>query len=142
MYKIIVFTHGDLSESLKNTAELISGSNDDVEFFGIPLGCDTDKVLDQISKSINQSEQAGVDVLVFTDLFFGTPFNLLMTIVNSHKFSHITGVNLPILLEAITLQDQKDLLFHEVLDDLVSKGRASVVNCDILVQELLRKKES
>lgn len=142
MYKIIVFTHGDLSKSLKNTAEMISGFNDDVEFFGIPLGCDTGKVLDQISKSIDQSEQAGVDVLVFTDLFFGTPFNLLMTIVNSHKFSHITGVNLPILLEAITLQDQKDLLFHEVLDDLVSKGRASVVNCDILVQELLRKKES
>lgn len=121
---------------------MISGFNDDVEFFGIPLGCDTGKVLDQITTSIDQSEQAGVDVLVFTDLFFGTPFNLLMTIVNSHKFSHITGVNLPILLEAITLQDQKDLLFHEVLDDLVSKGRASVVNCDILVQELLRKKES
>ncbi len=142
MYKIIVFTHGDLSESLKNTAELISGANDNVEFFGIPLGCDTGTVLNQVSESFIQAESSGLNVLIFTDLFFGTPFNLLMTIVGRHKFSHITGVNLPMLLEAIALHDQENLVFEEVISDIVSKGREAIVDCDNFVQELLIKKES
>lgn len=137
MYKIIVFTHGDLSKSFKNTAELISGPNDSVEFFGIYLGCDTGAVLSQVIESIIQAESVGVNVLILTDLFFGTPFNLLMTIVGRHKFSHITGVNLPMLLEAIALHDQKDLVFEQVISDLVSQGRDAIVDCDKFVQEIL-----
>ena len=140
MYKIIVFTHGDLSESLKNTAELITGHTDNVEFYGIPLGVDTGAVLNQISESIGQSEAANINVLVLTDLFFGTPFNLLMTIVGTHKFSHITGVNLPMLLEAISLQDQEDLRFDEVITNLVIMGREAIGDCDKFVQKLLSKK--
>lgn len=139
MYKIIVFTHGDLSESLKNTAELISGSNEHVEYYGIPLGCDTGAVLSQVSASIREAETSGFDVLVLTDLFFGTPFNLLMTIVGDHKFSHITGVNLPMLLEAIAFQDQDEVPFPEIVNDLVVKGREAIDNCDKFVQNLLKK---
>lgn len=139
MFKIIVFTHGDLSESLKNTAELISGSNEHVEYYGIPLGCDTDEVLSRVSASIKEADASGFDVLVFTDLFFGTPFNLLMTIVGNHKFSHITGVNLPMLLEAIAFQDQDELPFPDLVNDLVTKGRDAIDNCDKFVQKLLKK---
>jgi len=134
MFKIIVFTHGDLAKCLKETAELISGSNDNVEFFGVPLGCDTGAVLRQVSNSIRTAENSGDNVLVFTDLFFGTPFNLLLSITGSHKFGHITGVNLPILLEAMAMQDQNELSFEDLISDLVSKGKEAVVNCQKIVQ--------
>ncbi|MEL7625461.1 MAG: hypothetical protein AAGU15_01205 [Anaerolineaceae bacterium] len=139
MYKIIVFTHGDLSESLKKTAELISGRNDNVDFYGIPLGCDTAAMLGQVVNSIKMAEESDKDVLIFTDLFFGTPFNLLMTIVGKYKFSHIAGVNLPMLLEAMSMQDQKGLVFEDVVNDLVSKGKQTIVNCDKFVKDLVKK---
>lgn len=142
MFKVIVFTHGDLSESLKNTAELISGVNENVEYFGIPLGCDTNAVLNDVSESILASERAGMDVLVFTDLFFGTPFNLLLSLSSKMSFSHITGVNLPMLLEAIALQDQQVLDFKTVVADLVIKGREAITDCDVYVKKLLSKQES
>lgn len=141
MYKIIVFTHGELSNSLKKTAELISGPNPNVEFYGIPLGCDTGEVLDQVKASLRDSKIRNVDTLIFTDLFYGTPFNLLMSIVNSNQFSHVTGVNLPMLLEAIVLQDQKEINFCNIVSDLVAKGRESIVDCDKFVQDLLNRKE-
>lgn len=136
MYKIIVFTHGNLSQSLKDTAELISGINELVEYYGIPLGVDTGPVLSKVSASIKESEAAGVDVLVLTDLYFGTPFNLLMTLINNHRFSHIAGVNLPILLEAMAYQEQKDLSFENLIGNLVSKGKEAIVNCDEIVKKI------
>ena len=71
MFKIIVFMHGDLAKSLKETAELISGSNDQVEYFGVPLGCDTGAVLNQVSASIKEAGITNLNVLVLTDLFSG-----------------------------------------------------------------------
>jgi|GEM_PF-237560 mannose/fructose-specific phosphotransferase system component IIA len=141
MFKIIVFTHGDLAKSLKETAELISGTNDHVEFFSIPLGCDTGAILSQVSASMKHSELSNTEVLVLTDLFSGTPFNLLMTLIRDHKFSHITGVNLPMLLEAISLQNQQGLPMERVISELVSKGREAIGDCNIFVHYLLEKKE-
>ncbi len=141
MYKIIVFTHGDLSKSLKETAELISGPAENVEYYGIPLGCDTTEVLKLIEISLESSISKNINTLIFTDLFFGTPFNLLMTILDSHQFSHVTGVNLPMLLEAIALQDQNEINFNSIAGDLVAKGRETIVNCDKLVQDLINRKE-
>lgn len=141
MFKIIVFTHGDLAKSLKETAELISGSNDQVECYSVPLGCDTGAVLSQVSASIKQAEISDTDVLVFTDLFSGTPFNLLMTLVGEHKFSHITGVNLPMLLEAISLQNQAELPMESVVSEVVSRGREAIGDCNAFVHYLLEKKE-
>lgn len=141
MVKIIVFTHGDLAKSLKETAELITGANDQVEFFGVPLGCDTGAVLSQVRDSIIQSEVLGLDVVVLTDLFSGTPFNLLMTLVGKHKFSHVTGVNLPMLLEAIALQNQPELAMDQVVSRLVSKGKDAIGDCSVLVHYLLESKE-
>ena len=140
MYKIIVFTHGDLAKSLKDTAELISGANELVECYGIPLGVDTNAVLSQVSASIKDAEKTGLDVLILTDLFFGTPFNLLISIVPDHKFSHVTGVNLPMLLEAFAFQDRDDKPFAEIVSELVSNGREAIDDCDVFVQRILSKK--
>jgi len=79
--------------------------------------------------------------LVLTDLFSGTPFNLLMTLIDDHKFNHITGVNLPMLLEAILLQNQPELSMESVVSAIVSKGREAIVDCNLLVHHLLGKKE-
>lgn len=141
MFKIIVFTHGDLARSLKETAELISGPNELVEYYGVPLGCDTGAVLSQVSDSISEAVAYGTGVLVLTDLFSGTPFNLLMTLVSDYKFSQITGVNLPILLEAISLQSEAELPMENVVRHLVSKGIESICDCSSLVHYLLEKKE-
>lgn len=140
MFKIIVFTHGDLAESLKKTAELISGKNELLEFFVLPYGCNTELVLQDVVESIKRSVEQGFEVLVFTDLFFGTPFNLLMTVVEEHDFSHITGLNLPMLLEAISYQGQNDMSLKEIVIDLVSKGRESIIDCDELVTKFSKLK--
>ena len=51
MYKVIVFTHGELGKGLLNSARMVSGPVDDVESFSILPGADTDAVLAEVEKS-------------------------------------------------------------------------------------------
>ncbi len=140
MYKIIVFTHGELSKGLKETAELISGPAKNVETYGITLGCDTNLVLEEVKASIEDASKNDLSVLVLSDLYFGTPFNLMMSLMSSHKFSHITGVNLPMLLEAISMQDE-NIAMDELTADLTEKGKEAIVDCNKFAQALLKNKE-
>ena len=52
MYKVIVFTHGDLGGGLLNSAQMVSGSVDDVDSFRILPGVDTSAVLAEVETLI------------------------------------------------------------------------------------------
>ena len=69
MYKVIVFTHGELGKGLLNSARMVSGPVDDVESFSILPGIDTDAVLAEVEASVHKSEEAGVPVLLLRTCF-------------------------------------------------------------------------
>ncbi|BBB47599.1 PTS system, mannose-specific IIA component /PTS system, mannose-specific IIB component [Pelolinea submarina] len=62
----------------------------------------------------------GEGVLIFTDLFGATPFNVAMRIYmeSNRKIEVIAGVNLPIVLEAVLCREKEDLgsIYKYVLD--------------------------
>ena len=134
MYKVIVFTHGELGKGLLNSARMVSGPVDDVESFSILPGIDTDAVLAKVEASVHKSEEAGVPVLLFTDLFFGTPFNLLVDLSQRAKFSHITGVNLPMLIEALSYRREADTDLRSLIPGFLEVGISGIVNCSELAQ--------
>ena len=78
MFKIIVFTHGPLAAALKEAASMLVGSLDQMECFSVMPGCDLSALSESVKDSITRSNAAGQGVLVFSDLFFGTPFNILV----------------------------------------------------------------
>jgi mannose/fructose-specific phosphotransferase system component IIA len=101
LYKIIVFTHGFLAESLVHAAQMILGDQPDLEPYAIQPGDDPDALLEAIRVSIVSSNRRGQGVLVLTDMMFGTPFNTMVRLDGQCVFTHITGTNLPLLLEAV-----------------------------------------
>ncbi|HLR35675.1 MAG TPA: PTS sugar transporter subunit IIA [Tissierellales bacterium] len=112
MIGILVVTHGDLSKEVIKSAELIIGSQDNYKALGLKHGSNIEEfesnVLDQIE---NLSSKEGV--LVFVDLYGGSPFNTiaknLNKLNNSIKLECISGVNLPIVLEAFLNRDELNL---------------------------------
>ena len=100
MYKIIVFTHGSLAESLVRTSRLILGNQPDIETYCVEPGCNLEEMRNGVEQSIRRSNDAGQEVLVLTDLMYGTPFNTMIQLEEECSFTHITGTNLPLLIEA------------------------------------------
>ena len=73
MYKIIVFTHGSLAESLVRTSRLILGNQPDIETYCVEPGCNLEEMRNGVEQSIRRSNDSGQEVLVLTDLMYGTP---------------------------------------------------------------------
>jgi PTS system mannose-specific IIA component len=133
MIGVVVVTHGQLANELVNAAEMIVG--DLPQFAAVSIGWH-DEVNDaraDIAQAIERV-QGDSGVLVLTDMFGGTPSNLGMTFLDSHRVEVITGVNLPMLIKLASLASSKDLL--GAAREMRDHGRSAIwVASDLLRAE-------
>jgi len=128
MYDIVVFTHGLLGKELVNTAGLIVGEQEDIKAFALMPGCDLAQLKSQVSEAIGNSK----DVLVLTDLLYGTPFNMVSSLSETHDFHHITGANLTMVTEAINRKDSTTETLEEALPEILNTTKEGIVSVDDL----------
>lgn len=134
MFDIVVVSHGGLSESLVATSEFIMGARSRVWTHGLQPGADLaafeDAVHDRIASCLRQGHQ----VLVLSDLPYGTPFNLIVKRALDPRVVHLTGVNLALLLEARARQ--ADPAAARWADGLVELARGSTFDVAELLTSL------
>ena len=98
----IIVSHGKLAEELLNALNIILGEVVNID--AISIGWYDD--VEESKKKINQSLQAvnkKSGVLIFTDMFGGTPSNLSFSFIDDNQIEIITGVNLPMLIKFASL---------------------------------------
>lgn len=101
MVGIIIASHGDFANGILQSAQMIFGEQENVKACTLmPNEGPEDiknKMLDAIKSFENQDE-----VLFLVDLWSGTPFNQANILIEGHedKWAIVTGLNLPMLIEA------------------------------------------
>lgn len=103
MVGILIATHGEFAAGLLNAAELILGKQKKCKVLSLFQGDDITAFGKLICSSVAELDD-GDGVLIFTDLFLASPSNQVAANypqLKGHNFKTITGVNLPMLLEAI-----------------------------------------
>lgn len=131
MIGMIVATHGKMSDGIVDAAHLIIGSTENIETLSLVHGDDVqvlkDKMLDAI-KVVNQDE----GVIIFTDLFGASPYNQATIAAHSlpqdlkEKVFVLTGVNLPMLLEAIS-QRMMGSSVEDAVSSIMREAQQSMV---------------
>ena len=109
MIGIVIVTHCKLGEALIEAAEFIMGSRPEaLESVSIDLNENAEKLRNKISRGIkNVNGQEGV--LILTDMFGGTPSNLSYSFLEEGRIEVLSGVNLPILIQAASMRKKKKL---------------------------------
>ena len=125
MIGIVIVTHGQLGEALIEASEIIIGSRPDaMEAISIDLNEKAEKLRAKISSGIKTvDEKEGV--LILTDMFGGTPSNLSYSFLEEGHIEVISGVNLPILIQAVSWRE-KDLELGRLAADLEGFGKKSI----------------
>jgi PTS system mannose-specific IIA component len=109
MIGVLVITHGNLGGELIRAAELIKGSLDATVHISVDAAKGVEDLRKEITTAIRKVD-AGMGVLILTDLFGGTPSNVSLAFLKEGKVEVITGANLPMLLKIPELrQTEKDL---------------------------------
>jgi len=124
MVGLFLITHGSLGESLvqcachvlnKRPQQIVqlgvSGQDDPLD--ALPLARDMMRLVD-----------SGKGVLLLTDIFGATPSNIALKLLQPGRIEGVAGVNLPMLLRALTYRD-KDM--ETLVTKAVAGGRDGVM---------------
>ena len=124
MIGIVVATHSQLGDALIDAAEFILGSRPEaVVSVSIDLNENADKLRNKIAKGIKEVNQ-NEGVLILTDMFGGTPSNLSYSFLEEGHVEVLSGVNLPILIQAVN--NRKKVKISKLALNLVDSGRKSI----------------
>lgn len=101
MTGILIISHSTLAEALKTTVSLIVGDKEYVQTLCLMKNDRMEDFADKL-KNMVASADSGDGVLILADMFGGTPCNTALALFgNNEKVRIITGVNLPLIIEAI-----------------------------------------
>ncbi|MBW1890913.1 MAG: PTS fructose transporter subunit IIA [Deltaproteobacteria bacterium] len=124
MTGIIIVTHRQLGDALIDAAEFILGHKPDaVASVSIDINEKVDALRSDIAKTIKKVKQKE-GVLILTDMFGGTPSNLSYSFLEEGKVEVISGVNLPVLIKAVSAREKMALT--ELATHLEAYGKKSI----------------
>jgi PTS system mannose-specific IIA component len=133
MIGALIVTHGQLAYELLSAARKIEADVGVIEAVPLEWTDGVDEAREKIRKAL---ERVGTEsVIIFTDMFGGTPSNISLSFLEKDRVEIVTGVNLPMIVKFATMQhDATDLaaLAHVISE----KGSKAIrVASDLLSAE-------
>jgi len=124
MVGAVIVTHGRLARELLDATERIVGRTEGIAAVSIDWDDDVAVARRQIQETIETVDSGG-GVLIFTDMFGGTPTNVSLAFLEQDKVEIITGVNLPMLIKLTSLQNASESLLG-IAQQVRERGQKSV----------------
>lgn len=130
--KIILVSHGPFAKGLLESVQMVLG-----EQKGICAHCLMPEetpaaLLDRLEEEIKDAGEE--DILFLTDLYHGSPFNVVVSLMRDYKFHHITGINLPLLIDAITSRNG-GLSAQKICDSLLDQASGTILDVNRLFEK-------
>jgi len=105
----LIVTHGNLAHELLNAARQIEADITGIEAVALDWSDTVDQAREKIDAAL-QRVGCDRDVIIFTDMFGGTPSNISLSFLEKGHVEIVTGVNLPMVVKfAMVKQESKDL---------------------------------
>ncbi|OCG16707.1 hypothetical protein A9G09_02680 [Gilliamella sp. wkB292] len=128
MIGVLLVSHGKMAEGIKDSVTMIVGEQDKFASLSLNPGQDINQLktdLFNCSKSLN----SGKGVLIFVDLFGASPYNASMRCLPEWEklgmnVRIITGMNLPMVINAVCNRDSLSLL--DLAKESIEAGQENI----------------
>jgi mannose PTS system EIIA component len=133
MFGVIVATHGEFGNSLLATLRMILGETPGM--LSVPLAPEDsmESFQSKLEKALAAVDPQGNGAIVMVDMLGGTPFNVAFQIAQKKKIQVMTGVNLPMLIKAISNPEETDL--DRLVPEIQKTTRESILTSDDLLKK-------
>ena len=118
---VIVVSHADYGSAMLRTAEFILGPQSDCSSVSVDVAHEVSETVRRLTDAAQRLDKGG-GVLVLPDMFGGTPTNLALALLATHKVEVVTGVNLPMLLKVFTSRDKEIGELAQLAGEAGAKG--------------------
>jgi len=133
MIGVIVVAHLRLAEELLSVARIITGSQlDNFRTVSINIDDNPDQAREKLLAAVREVNTAeGTVILV--DMFGGTPSNLSLSLLSKGKIEIITGVNLPMIIEAASSSPSVGL--NQLISMLTASGQRGIRSAGTILEQ-------
>jgi PTS system ascorbate-specific IIA component len=127
MIGILIISHGDLGGSLIHCANHVMGEKSQyLTHLSITIHDDPDVVVPRAQELVKELDR-GDGVLVLSDICGATPCNIASRLISPGKVECLAGVNLPMLVRALTYRNESLPVTGE---KALAGGREGVMRLD------------
>lgn len=123
---IIMASHGTLAQGMKNTIEIILGSQPHLYCLCAYVK-DNDDISLSVAEAINQFPKED-EIIIVTDIFGGSVNNEFMKYLTKPTIHLIAGLNLPLMIQLITNEEQENTA--QFIDDAIKSSSQSIQYCN------------
>ncbi|HKO57910.1 MAG TPA: PTS sugar transporter subunit IIA, partial [Thermoanaerobaculia bacterium] len=101
----LIVTHGRLAFELLKAAQQIEADTVGIEAVSLEWNDSVDDAREKIRVALDRfgNERS---IIIFTDMFGGTPTNISLSFLEERRVEIVTGVNLPMVVKFASLQQE------------------------------------
>lgn len=137
--KVILVSHGSFSKGLYETMDMVLGKQENLTYVGLYPHQGVDVLQKAIENEI-VSAQPGEEILILTDLFYGSPFNAVVQLMNKYDLYHLTGINVPLLMEILLMRGNGKKA-EEICAEAMKLAGSTVQDVRMYLKDLFAKSE-
>lgn len=133
MLAFVVVSHGSFARGIVDSSYMIFGKQDKVQTVTFQLDEEPGVLTEKLMAAVDRFD-ADDQVLFMVDLWGGSPFNAASRIVAEHtdRMGLVTGLNLPMLIEAYTVRDKP---IDDVMAHLEETGKIGIKHLNLLKED-------
>lgn len=125
MIGIVLITHGRIGQSMLEVATRLVKIRKNYIQFVSSCSYAQHELITRVEQAFNSMPDCK-DFLVLTDLFGATPTNVTQSFINVYNLVVITGLNMPMLLKALTYHKHK-LSLNELAEKVYDTSKECIV---------------
>ncbi len=132
MIQIVVTTHGALARELVKTAQMVVGDQQDLAAIGLETHEGIEDLKRKITSLLKPVVHEEDGCLMLVDMFGGTPSNVSLMLAQDYPIQVVAGVNLPMVIEALTHRAVMSLKNLAVF--VQEKGQRNIIHANPLLE--------
>ena len=142
MVGIILASHGKFADGILQSGSMIFGDQDNVESVILLPNEGPDDIRLKMENAIGRMDNKD-EILLLVDMWGGTPFNQANKLVteNGGKWAIVTGLNLPMLIEAYASRLSM-YTAHDIAKHILSESRSGIKILPEELEQKIEKKQS
>jgi PTS system mannose-specific IIA component len=142
MYSYIFITHGNMGREILGTAQKIMEEEIDgrhsIFSIDFSMAKELDVIKSEIKSCLDGYLKNGHKVIIFVDLFGGSPSNVAYTIAKHENVDVVSGINLPMIMYSIEhMESSKNL--YEMVEGIMKSGTQNITSAKKLLNKKVAK---
>ena len=124
MVTTVILTHGGLANELLAAAEIILGPQERFRIVTLDWADSFEEARAKTEAVLSELDPES-EILILTDMYGGTPYNVAASLADPGRVEVLTGVNLPMVVR-LGCPDAKDKQVSEMAEWIEAKARTSI----------------